>query len=328
MIKSYDIPIPQVDQFSGRVHQFLPQQPDATTTRYETENIQLVDTHLDYHSVLIYRIEAYVEADCILLLKTARSDFHLLYAVKSPAPIVIQNSKYEDQITFPEKHGTYAYVPKGKFDIYLQSGHYLVYGLLIDVGFIRSHLFPTTTFLHEYRTARLRNKKKLYQTPIWPIKGMTHFQLQRLEEVFFHYHADHEAHIITMIYCLFEIARQKQYKTYIYIEPGEYLATKVRTAIEDQVNQEFSNISLSGLSELFDIGHKRLTAVHKQYFNQTLLQYLHQLIMIRAKEKLAHYSVNETAIYCGYRDVSTFSDFFFKEVGMRPSTYQKEILKR
>lgn len=328
MIKSYDFAIPQVDQFSGRKHHFLPQQPDATTTQYQTENIQLVDTHLDYHSVLIYRMEAYVETDCILPLKTAQADFHLLYTVKAPTPIVIQSNKNEDQVQLCGGHGTYAYVPKGKFDIQLQSGHYLIYGLLIDVGFIRAHLFPKTTFLHEYRAARHRNKKKLYQTPMWPIKEKTSYQLQRLEEVLFQYHLDQEAHIISMVYILFEIAKQKQFGTYLYTDPSEDLAKRVHLAIKDLVNQEFSNLSLSGLSDLLGVGHKRLIAVHKQYFNQTLQQYLHELIVIKAKEKLVLYTVSETATYCGYSEVSSFSDFFFKKVGMRPIAYQQEILKR
>lgn len=326
MIKTYHFPIPEVAQFSGPMHNFLPQHPDATTVRHETENLQLMEMYLDYHSVLLYRIEIYVEADCILPLKTTQADFHLLYAVKSPSQLIIQHSKIEDRIQLSGGHGTYAYVPKGKFAIHLQPGHYLIYGLLIDVGFIRANIFPSHSFLYEFKTARLRDKKKLYQTPVWPIKEMTRFQLQRLEDIFFHYHPDHEAHIIGMLYILFEIAKQKQFSTYLYTDPIEDLASRVRSAIKDLVNQEFSNLSLSGLSGQFGVGHKRLIAVHKQYFKQTLQQYLHELIVIKAKEKLVLYTVSETATYCGYSDVSSFSDFFFKKVGIRPSTYQQQIL--
>nr|WP_315402018.1 helix-turn-helix domain-containing protein [uncultured Sphingobacterium sp.] len=328
MLKTYHFPIPEVAQFSGIMHNFLPQHPDSTTVRHETESLQLMETYLDYHSVFLYRIEAYVEADCILPLKTSQADFHLLYAVKSPSQLIIQNSKIKDHIQLPGGHGTYAYVPKGKFTIHLQYGHYLVYGLLIDVGFIRANIFPSHSFLYEFKTARLRDKKKLYQTPVWPIKEKTSYQIQRLEEIFFHYHPDHEAEIIKMLYILFGIAKFKQFKTYEWIDPNEDLAKRVRSAIQDLVSQEFSNLSLSGLSAKFDIGHKRLIAVHKQYFNQTLQQYLHQLIIIKAKEKLILYTVNETATYCGYSEVSSFSDFFLKEVGLRPSAYQQQIINK
>ena len=328
MIKTYHFPIPEVAQFSGPMHNFLPQRPDATTVRHEAENIQLIETYLDYHSVLLYRIEVYVEADSILPLKTEKSDFHLLYAVKSPNQLIIQNSKIEDRIQLSGGYGTYAYVPKGKFSVHLQCGHYLVYGLLIDVGFIRANIFPSHSFLYEFKTARLRDKKKLYQTPVWPIREMTLFQLQRLEDIFFHYHPDHEAEIIKILYILFEIAKQKQFSTYLYTDPSEDLARRVRSAINDLVNQEFSNLSLGGLSSQFGVGHKRLIAVHKQYFGLTLQQYLHELIVIKAKEKLALYTVSETATYCGYSEGSSFSDLFFKKVGMRPSAYQQQILKK
>lgn len=328
MIKTYQFLISQVAQFSGPMHNFLPQRPDATTVKHQTESLQLVDMYLDYHSVLLYRIEAYAEADCILPLKTEKSDFHLLYAFKSPSQIIIENNKSEDHIQLPGGHGTYAYVPKGKFSVHLQYGHYLVYGLLIDVGFIRANIFPSHSFLYEFRTARLRDKKKLFQTPIWPIKEKTSYQIQRLEEIFFHYHSGHEAEIIKMLYILFDIAKFKQFTSYEWLDPNEDLAKRVRGAIQDLVSQEFSNLSLSGLSEKFSIGHKRLIAVHKQYFGLTLQQYLHELIIIKAKEKLALYTVGETATYCGYSEVSSFSDLFFKKVGMRPSAYQEHILKR
>lgn len=328
MLKTFYFILPQVDLFSKYQHHFLPSYADTTFVRYETDKIQLVDTYLDYHSVLIYRLEAYVAKSCNLPLKTDKSDFHLLYAINAPSPIIIQNSKDEDQIILPSSFGTYTYVPKGKYDIQLHQGYYLVYGLLIDVGFIRAHILSSTSFLHEFRAAGKRDKKKLYQTPIWPIKEMTRFQIQRLEEIFFHYQPDHEYEVIKIMYTLFEIAKQKQFRMYIYVDPHEDLARRVRIAIADQVNQEFSNLSLSSLSLRFDLSHKRLIAIHKQYFKQTLLQYLHHLLIIKAKEKLTLYTVSETAMYCGYSEVSSFSDFFFKQVGMRPSTYQQKILKR
>lgn len=328
MIKTFQILIPPVTQFDGPIHNFLPQHPDTTTVKHEAENIQLVETCLDYHSVLLYRIEIYIEAECTVPFKTVQADFHLLYAVKASSQLIIQNSKIDDCIQIPDSHGRYAYVPKGKFALHLQCGHYLVYGLLIDVGFIRTNIFPSHSFLYEFKTARLRDKKKLYQTPVWPIKEMTRFQLQRLEDIFFHYHPDHEAEIIKILYILFEIAKQKQFSTYLYTDPSEDLAKRVRSAIQDLVQQEFSNLSLSGLSGQFGVGQKRLIAVHKQYFGLTLQQYLQELIVLKAKEKLVLYTVSETAAYCGYSEVSSFSDFFIKKVGMRPSAYQQEILKK
>ncbi len=329
MLKTFQFLIPQVAQFSGPMHKFLPQHTDAATTRYESENIQLIETYLDYHSVLLYRIEVYAEANSILPLKTEKSDFHLLYTLQSPEQIIIQNNKTEGRIQLPERYGTYSYVPKGKFTIQLQHGQYLVYGLLIDVGFIRANIFPSHSFLYEFRTARLRDKKKLFQTPIWPIKEKTSYQIQRLEEIFFHYyHPGHEAEIIKMLYILFDIAKFKQFTSYEWLDPNEDLAKRVRGAIQDLVSQEFSNLSLSGLSEKFSVGHKRLIAVHKQYFGLTLQQYLHELIVIKAKEKLVLYPVSETATYCGYSEVSSFSDFFFKKTGMRPSAYQQKIMDK
>ncbi|MEJ5089285.1 helix-turn-helix domain-containing protein [Sphingobacterium faecium] len=328
MLKTFYFTIPQVDLFSRYKHDFQPLYPDTTTVRYETDKIQLTDTYLDYHSVLIYRMEAYVSESCNLPLKTEKSDFHLLYTMSAPRPIIIQNRDNEDQITLPSSSGTYIYVPKGKYDIHVHHGHYDVFGLLIDVGFIRADIFSSSSFLHEFRAARQRDKKKLYQTPIWPIKEMTRFQIQRLEEIFFHYQPDHEYEVIKIMYTLFEIAKQKQFRMYSYVDPSEDLARRVRIAIADQVNQEFSNLSLSSLSLRFNLSHKRLIAVHKQYFKQTLLQYLHHLLILKAKEKLTLHTVSETAMYCGYSEVSSFSDFFFKQVGMRPSTYQRKILKR
>lgn len=146
MLKTFYFTIPQVDLFSRYKHDFQPLYPDTTTVRYETDKIQLTDTYLDYHSVLIYRMEAYVSESCNLPLKTEKSDFHLLYTMSAPRPIIIQNRDNEDQITLPSSSGTYIYVPKGKYDIHVHHGHYDVFGLLIDVGFIRADIFSSSSF--------------------------------------------------------------------------------------------------------------------------------------------------------------------------------------
>ncbi|WP_400261908.1 helix-turn-helix domain-containing protein [Sphingobacterium sp. SG20118] len=328
MIKSYHFSLRKVEQLSSPFQHFLPKHVDAVTNYYEEKNIQMIETYMDYHSTLIYRLEAYVLEDMVLELKTDRFDFHLLYAVSAPSPIVIKKKKADDQIALPGSHCTYSYIPKNKFQIHLKAGYYRVYGLLIDVGFIRNSMLHEVAFLHEFRMAGQREKKKLYQTPIWPIKEKTPYQLQRIDQVFFHYKSKNEADIISMVFILFDIAKIKQQGLYELLDPNEELAKRVRQCIQDQVALEFSDLNLGALPERFGLKQKRLIGVHKQYFGQTPVQYLQECIIEKAKELLARYTVGETASYCGYNHTSSFSDFFHQKVGMRPGQYQQEILKR
>ncbi len=324
MKKTFKFILPKVKLFEDEKHPFLPQLPDAKRNLYEDTSIQLVEEFIDYRQVILYRVQAHVTQDCIIQLKTNKPDFHLIYTKKATDDIIIQKHGTKNEIVLFHEHSTFTYIPHSKFDIHLNPGYYLVYGLLIDIGLVRDIIYHHGHFLSELKNARKRDKASLYQTALWPIKDLTNYQLNRIETIFFNYSKQNEAKVIEQIYLLFDIAETKQFGLYEKLSEGEVLAKKARKIIYDIVNQGLQEVNISQIAFSLGVSDAYLSRCHKRYYKQTLLQYRDEILLPLAKDRLlSTYTIGEVANFCGFRYPSGFSEYFKKGVGLYPSEYIK-----
>ncbi len=139
--------LPEVDQFSDQAKAFLPKLADSSIQRYEGLGIQLVEEYIDYHSVIFYRLQTQVQQATRLSIETIKADYHLLYNLGSPQEIVIKQAENESQATLPPQYHSYVYIPKGKIGVNLDAGTYLIYGVLVDIGFVRQAIYKENHFL-------------------------------------------------------------------------------------------------------------------------------------------------------------------------------------
>ncbi len=322
MKKTFKFILPKVAYFEDEKHPFLPRLPDAKGNLYEGSSIQLVEEYIDYRQTILYRIQAHVNTDCIVQLKTNKPDFHLIYTKKATDDIIVQKHGIKNEIVLPHAHSTFTFIPRSKFDILLRPGNYLVYGLLIDIGLVRDIIYHHGHFLSELKNARKRDKTSLYQTALWPIKELTDYQLNRIETIFFNYSKQNEAKVVEQIYLLFDIAETKQFACYEKLSESEILAKKARTMIHDIVNQGFQEVNINLIANTLGVSDAHLTRCHKHHYRQTLLQYRDEILLPLAKERLlSTYSIGEVANFCGFKYPSGFSKYFEKRLGLYPSNY-------
>ncbi|MDQ1148107.1 AraC-like DNA-binding protein [Sphingobacterium zeae] len=323
MIKTFHFILPQVTQFTRQVKAFSPKLPDSQLQRYEDANIQLIEEYIDYHSVIFYRVQAQVQRTFHLSVQTNKSDYHLLYNRHSVSTIKIEHAANNSHLQLPAGYDTYAYIPKGKMQTLLVQGEYLIYGVLVDIGYIRSPIFKEDHFLFKFSTAHLRDKKRLYQSAAWPIKEKTSYQLSRIEEHFFNYHKDNEAMAVKLVYDLFDIAIYKNFEHYEKIDPDQFLAERAKRMIRDQVTQTFSTCSIQVIADQLQIDISKLDKLYKTVYGETPRQTWNTLIIQKAKDLLlAGHSVKEVSNYCGYGSQQNFSAFFRKQTGICPSAYK------
>ncbi|MDR6733797.1 helix-turn-helix domain-containing protein [Sphingobacterium sp. 2149] len=323
MIKTFDFILPKVAQFTRQVKAFSPKLPDSHLQRYEDANIQLIEEYIDYHSVIFYRVQAQVQRTFHLSVQTNKPDYHLLYNRHSVSTIKIEHAANNSHLQLPAGYDTYAYIPKGKMQTLLVQGEYLIYGVLVDIGYIRSAIFKEDHFLFKFSTAHLRDKKRLYQSAAWPIKEKTSYQLSRIEEHFFNYHKDNEAMAVKLIYDLFDIAIYKNFEHYEKIDPDQFLAERAKRMIRDQVTQTFSTCSIQVIADQLQIDISKLDKLYKTVYGETPRQTWNTLIIQKAKDLLlAGHSVKEVSNYCGYGSQQNFSAFFRKQTGICPSAYK------
>lgn len=323
MIKTFHFILPKVAQFTRQVKAFSPKLPDSQLQHYEDANIQLIEEYIDYHSVIFYRVQAQVQRTFHLSLQTNKSDYHLLYNRHSVSTIKIEHAANNSHLQLPAGYDTYAYIPKGKMQTLLVQGEYLIYGILVDIGYIRSAIFKEDHFLFKFSTAHRRNKKRLYQSAIWPIKEKTDYQLTKIEDYFFNYHKDNEAMAVKLVYDLFDIAIYKNFEHYEKIDPDQFLAERAEQMIRDQVMQTFSTCSIQAIADQLQIDISKLDKLYKNAYGETPRQTWNTLMIQKAKDLLlAGHSVKEVSNYCGYGSQQNFSAFFRKQTGICPSAYK------
>jgi len=323
MIKTFHFILPEVAQFTKQVKAFLPKLPDSQLQRYEDASIQLLEEYIDYHSVIFYRLQAQVQRTFQLSVQTNKSDYHLLYNRHSVSTIKIEHTANNSHVQLPSEYDTYAYIPKGEMQTILMQGEYLIYGVLVDIGYIRSAIFKEDHFLFKFSTAHLRDKKRLYQSALWPIKEKTSYQLSRIEEHFFNYHKDNEAMAVKLVYDLFDIAIYKNFEHYEKIDPDQFLAERAERMIRDQVTQTFSSCSIHAIAEQLQVDMSRLNKIYKAIYSESPKQTWTRHLILKAQELLlAGHSVKEVSNYCGYGSQQNFSAFFRKHTGICPRAYK------
>lgn len=323
MKKTFHFKLPSVTAFSDQVKAFLPKLADSVLQRYEDTSIQLIEEYIDYHSVIFYRLQAHVQQHFRLSVTTTKADYHLLYNLGSPQEIVIEQQKEECLAALPPQHHRYIYIPKGEIQVNLVPGTYLVYGVLVDIGFIRPTIYKENHFLSEFRAAYQRAKKHLYQSPVWPIKERTRYQLSYIESYLFKYHKHNEAIAIKVVYNLFDIAIDKNFDLHKKLDPKQLLATLAKQMVIDQVEQIFSICSIQSIAERLQVDMSKLNKCYKAIYGESLKQTWNKHLIQKAKELLlAGHSVKEVSNYCGYGQQQNFSAFFKKQTGVSPSQYK------
>jgi AraC-like DNA-binding protein len=92
--------------------------------------------------------------------------------------------------------------------------------------------------------------------------------------------------------------------------------------LEDHISE---NINFKTLAEEFEISERTLARLFQKELNMSFIQYYTILRMLTALKLLLDekLSVNEVALRVGYSSLPTFSNTFFKIVGVRPSDYVK-----
>ena len=92
------------------------------------------------------------------------------------------------------------------------------------------------------------------------------------------------------------------------------------------LNENYRNeITLDGLSAIFFLSKVSLCARFKQFMNCSIMQYLFQIRLSKAKELLSSTdkSIETIAFECGFSSANYFSLAFKKEIGLSPLHYRQ-----
>lgn len=108
--------------------------------------------------------------------------------------------------------------------------------------------------------------------------------------------------------------------------PGEILVQRVRGYVERHYVEK---LSLPLLTELFHIGPRQLNRYFNRYAGCSVIDYIHQVRIHRAKWLLADTDEKIAVIseMVGYEDTSFFSKLFNRNVGRSPGKYREDHRK-
>ncbi|MFZ4863775.1 helix-turn-helix domain-containing protein [Sphingobacterium sp. Mn56C] len=104
--------------------------------------------------------------------------------------------------------------------------------------------------------------------------------------------------------------------------PQHYKLKSIVRYLEENISE---NNSFKSIAQRFDSSERTLARLFQKELNMSFIQYYTILRMLTALKLLLDekLSVNEVALQVGYNSLPTFSNTFFKIVGIRPSDYVK-----
>ncbi len=120
------------------------------------------------------------------------------------------------------------------------------------------------------------------------------------------------------------------YHLYKYSRPGDEqdiyrlkLSDKLKTAISFAEEHYNENISVSQAAELCNFSESHFSKMFRSLTGTSFIQYLKNYRLEMAAEKLSseNKNVSETAIECGFNNISYFTRAFFHKYGVTPSQY-------
>ncbi|WP_197080892.1 helix-turn-helix domain-containing protein [Gordoniibacillus kamchatkensis] len=98
-------------------------------------------------------------------------------------------------------------------------------------------------------------------------------------------------------------------------------------AIRRYIEQHYKkDISLTTLSEIFHFSPRYLAKIFKEQFHTTIITYLTDLRIDKAKSLLIHSNIpiSEIAGSIGYEDENYFGKVFKKQTGLSPMQFRKQ----
>src|SRR5690606_7537031 len=122
------------------------------------------------------------------------------------------------------------------------------------------------------RAAYQRAKKHLYQSPVWPIKERTRYQLSYIESYLFKYHKHNEAIAIKVVYNLFDIAIDKNFDLHEKLDPKQLLAKLAKQMVIGQATQILRSGSIDPIAERLQVDRSELKKYSNASYGERLKQ--------------------------------------------------------
>ena len=94
------------------------------------------------------------------------------------------------------------------------------------------------------------------------------------------------------------------------------------------INENYSHeLSLKQIAKEFNMSYKYFCRFFKNNFNKTFIEYLNDVRLENAIRMLENenISITETALSCGFSNMSYFTRTFKKKVGFTPKEYRKKV---
>lgn len=110
-------------------------------------------------------------------------------------------------------------------------------------------------------------------------------------------------------------------------EPETHMLPEVIVKVKQYVDENFLNLNnITEIADAFFYSREHVSRLFKECYNTNLSDYINTLKIRHSKQLLeAGSSVTDACYQSGFRNMSTFTTIFRKQVYMTPSQYRKEF---
>jgi AraC-like DNA-binding protein len=116
-------------------------------------------------------------------------------------------------------------------------------------------------------------------------------------------------------------------------EDGQAIAMRLQQVMTEQKLYLDIDLTLEKLASRMDVSRYVLSQVLNERFQKSYFDFVNEQRLVEAQSRLhdskyKHYTIAAIAMDSGFNSLSRFNEYFRKNVGMTPSTFRQQALKR
>lgn len=275
-----------------------------------------INIHCNTKSYLSDRVAVFIPEEFVIERKIKTVDYHFVIFHTTPPPIKIDDS------TIQFKKGNFISIEPG---VYVEVEPIQSVGKVrfISISIKKDFFNSIASQILDFNKVQFEKRGNAYSHQILDLIGLWTNEMINFGETCSLMMESIETQLVIQL--LRDSLPKRLFNQKRRFTDNNYISKSV----EYMNNYYNSNISIPEICKSIYISPCHFQRIFKKYMNQTPYNYLMNLRISKAKEKLIEdtNSIEEIARICGFVSTAHFSSVFKRIEGVSPTLYRKKLLK-
>lgn len=296
--------------------------PGSRKRLFYNSSIKIFEEYLSIGNLESYSYTIEVATHTAINFQVHNPQTHLLYHIDGRRAVRYGQSQSCEEYLFPPHQGVFLYVPETIINVYFEPGNYHLQGFNLPVDLIELGELAEFGFLTEI-IATNRLKPRQYKASIGFIASQhTRRILRDLTIELGNKPLIPKIRILRKIEDLLYLCKDKLLIAGRQLYDPDLIVQQARLLISKRIAESDDLVRIKNIANTLNIQPSYLSYLHKERFGIAIMKYRNQELLKKAKVCLRqNNSIKMSTIVCGFKNESSFCNFFKKQMGLTPSSY-------